>query len=160
MSDARANDSTAPGRRRGDLSYNARTARLPLRVEAATPAPRGAAPGSRSWCCSLLPWVLAAAFKIGGSPSGDDPNTPGLVTVATTGALNFTAFTLFVSAGFLLVVAVALFCGDTVASEAGWASLRYLLAAPVPRVRLLRQKLIVALSLAALAGPQPAGSWP
>jgi ABC-2 type transport system permease protein len=60
-------------------------------------------------------------------------------------------FTLFVSAGFLLVVAVALFCGDTVASEAGWASLRYLLAAPVPRVRLLRQKLIVAMSLAALA---------
>jgi ABC-2 type transport system permease protein len=46
---------------------------------------------------------------------------------------------------------VALFCGDTVASEAGWASLRYLLAAPVPRVRLLRQKLIVALAYAALA---------
>ena len=53
----------------------------------------------------------------------------------------------FVSAGFLLVVAVALFCGDTVASEASWASLRYLLAAPVPRARLLRQKLAVALGL-------------
>ena len=50
------------------------------------------------------------------------------------------------SAGFLLVVAVALFCGDTVASEAGWSSLRYLLAAPVPRTRLLRQKLAVAMT--------------
>jgi ABC-2 type transport system permease protein len=53
--------------------------------------------------------------------------------------------------GFLLVVAVALFCGDTVASEAGWASLRYLLAAPVPRARLLRQKLLVALGYSTVA---------
>jgi ABC-2 type transport system permease protein len=42
-------------------------------------------------------------------------------------------------------VVVALFCGDTVASEASWGSLRYLLAIPVPRVRLLAVKLIVAL---------------
>jgi ABC-2 type transport system permease protein len=40
---------------------------------------------------------------------------------------------------------VALFAGDTVAAEASWSSLRYLLAAPIPRSRLLRQKLIVAL---------------
>ena len=97
----------------------------------------------------VLPWVLVGAFKIGGSPSGN--GVPSLVDVATAGALNFTLFALFVSTGFLLVVAVALFCGDTVASEAGWASLRYLLAAPVPRVRLLKQKLIVALAYAALA---------
>ena len=42
---------------------------------------------------------------------------------------------------------VALFCGDTISSEASWASLRYLLAMPVPRARLLRQKLIVGLAL-------------
>ncbi|NEB69472.1 ABC transporter permease, partial [Streptomyces fulvissimus] len=57
----------------------------------------------------------------------------------------------FVSAGFLLVVPVALFCGDTVASEAGWSSLRYLLAAPVPRARLLWSKLVVALAFSAAA---------
>ena len=73
--------------------------------------------------------------------------TRGSVDRATTGGLNFAAFSFFVSAGFLLVVAVALFCGDTVASEASWSSLRYLLAAPVPRARLLRQKLAVALGL-------------
>ncbi|TDB72660.1 ABC transporter permease [Actinomadura sp. KC216] len=97
----------------------------------------------------VLPWVLVAAFKVGGDP--DRGGVPGLVDVATSGALNFALFTLFVSTGFLLVVAVALFCGDTVASEAGWSSLRYLLAAPVPRGRLLRQKLIVALSYAVVA---------
>jgi ABC-2 type transport system permease protein len=49
------------------------------------------------------------------------------------------------------VVVVALFCGDTIASEANWSSLRYLLAAPVPRTRLLRQKMTVALGYAAVA---------
>lgn len=97
----------------------------------------------------VLPWVLVAAFKIGGDPGPD--GVPSLVDVATSSALNFALFALFVSTGFLLVVAVALFCGDTVASEAGWSSLRYLLAAPVPRARLLRQKLIVALSYAVAA---------
>lgn len=97
----------------------------------------------------VLPWVLVGAFKIGGSPS--DNGVPSLVDVATSGALNFALFALFVSTGFLLVVAVALFCGDTVASEAGWSSLRYLLAAPVPRARLLRQKLIVALGYSVAA---------
>ena len=92
-----------------------------------------------------LPWILVAAFKISG-PGSAGNGTPGLVTVATQGGLNFAAFSLFVSAGFLLVVVVALFCGDTVASEASWSSLRYLLAAPVPRARLLRQKRAVALA--------------
>jgi ABC-2 type transport system permease protein len=49
------------------------------------------------------------------------------------------------------VVVVALFAGDTVASEASWSSLRYLLAAPVPRSHLLRRKLTVALLYAAFA---------
>ena len=51
---------------------------------------------------------------------------------------------MFASTGFLLIVIVALFAGDTVPSEASWSSLRYLLAAPVRRERLLRQKIIVA----------------
>jgi ABC-2 type transport system permease protein len=38
-----------------------------------------------------------------------------------------------------------------VASEANWSSLRYLLAAPIPRDRLLRQKLIVAMGYSAAA---------
>ncbi len=92
----------------------------------------------------LLPIVMALAFKIGSSGSSSRSST-ALVDLATTGAANFALFTEFASVGFLLVVIVALFCGDTVASEAGWSSLRYLLALPVPRSRLLRQKLTVAL---------------
>ena len=98
----------------------------------------------------VLPWVLVGAFEASG-PASAANGTPGLVVLATRGGLNFAAFMFFVSAGFLLVVAVALFCGDTVASEASWASLRYLLAAPVPRSRLLRQKLAVALTYSAIA---------
>lgn len=101
----------------------------------------------------LLPLIVLAAFQLGG---GDDDDNGGgefssLVELATSGGLNFTLFTIFVSAGFLLVVVVALFTGDTVASEASWGSLRYLLAAPVPRARLLAVKLVVALGYSVLA---------
>ncbi|BBA95913.1 putative ABC transporter permease [Actinacidiphila reveromycinica] len=98
----------------------------------------------------LLPFVLMAAFAIGGTP-GDGSGTPTLIDTATSSGANFAATSLFVSAGFVLVVPVALFCGDTVASEAGWSSLRYLLAAPVPRARLLAVKLTVALGFSAVA---------
>ncbi|MEV4294363.1 ABC transporter permease [Microbispora rosea] len=96
-----------------------------------------------------LPWVLVVAFQFG--PAGRGQGSLRLSDLATAGGLNFAAFALSVSANFLLVVAVALFCGDTVASEASWSSLRYLLAAPVPRDRLLRQKLVVALAYSAAA---------
>jgi ABC-2 type transport system permease protein len=96
---------------------------------------------------ALLPLIVLLAFEFG---SGDDDDNGGgqfssLVDLATSGGLNFALFSIFVSASFLLVVVVALFCGDTVASEASWGSLRYLLAIPEPRARLLAVKLIVAL---------------
>jgi ABC-2 type transport system permease protein len=97
----------------------------------------------------VLPILIALAFKVGGgrnsSSSNSGADSGGLVDLARTGAANFALFTEFAVVGFLLVVIVALFCGDTVASEASWSSLRYLLALPVPRGRLLRQKLTVAL---------------
>lgn len=95
-----------------------------------------------------LPVLVALAFKIsGGRGSSSDGGAPALVDLATTGGANFAMFCEFAAIGFLLVVIVALFCGDTVASEASWSSLRYLLSMPVPRARLLRQKLVVALTL-------------
>jgi ABC-2 type transport system permease protein len=98
----------------------------------------------------VLPIIIALAFKLGGGPQEGD-NAGALVTLATVGSANFALFTEFAAVGFLLVVVVALFCGDTVASEASWASLRYLLAQPVPRSRLLKQKLIVAGALSVAA---------
>ena len=99
---------------------------------------------------ALLPFVLLIAFAIGGDPGGRNDRVT-LMDTATASGANFAAVNLFVSAGFLLVIPVALFCGDTVASEAGWSSLRYLLAAPVPRARLLWSKLLVALGLSLAA---------
>ena len=82
-----------------------------------------------------LPLIILAAFQVGGDDDGPagSGRFSSLIQLATTGGLNFTLFTIFVSASVLLVVVVALCCGDTVASEASWGSLRYLLAAPVPR---------------------------
>jgi ABC-2 type transport system permease protein len=104
----------------------------------------------------VLPIIVALAFKLGGNGHGGNNGSGSadgseLVSLATTGGANFAMFVEFAAVGFLLVVIVALFCGDTVASEASWASLRYLLALPVPRARLLRQKLTVALTLSLAA---------
>jgi ABC-2 type transport system permease protein len=99
---------------------------------------------------ALLPFLLLVAFTIGHDNRSRGGAT--LVDLATASGLNFVVFAIFSTAGFLLVIVVALFFGDTVASEASWSTLRYLLAAPVPRGRLLRQKAVVAalLSVAAL----------
>ncbi|QFZ76264.1 ABC transporter permease subunit [Streptomyces fagopyri] len=99
---------------------------------------------------AVLPFVLVVAFAIGGQP-GSRNGQVTLMDTATASGANFAAVNLFVSAGFLLVIPVALFCGDTIASEASWSSLRYLLAAPVPRTRLLWSKLAVALGLSLAA---------
>ncbi|KOV95170.1 ABC transporter permease [Streptomyces sp. NRRL B-3648] len=123
---------------------------LPLRVELARQLKRRRTLVMGA-ILALLPFVLLIAFAVGGDPGGRNDRIT-LMDTATASGANFAAVNLFVSAGFLLVIPVALFCGDTVASEAGWSSLRYLLAAPVPRARLLWSKLVVALgtSLAAM----------
>ncbi|MEU3936928.1 ABC transporter permease [Streptomyces sp. NPDC029044] len=97
-----------------------------------------------------LPIILLVAFQVGGDPGGNN-NRVNLMDTATASGANFAAVNLFSAAGFLLVIPVALFCGDTVASEASWSSLRYLLAAPVPRARLLWSKLAVGLTLSLAA---------
>ncbi|WP_084614026.1 ABC transporter permease [Nakamurella lactea] len=94
-----------------------------------------------------LPIILAIAFAF---DTGDDGGT-SFVDMAQHSATNFALTTQFFSATFLLVVVVSLFFGDTVASEASWSSLRYLLAMPVPRIRLLRQKFVVAGLMSLLA---------
>jgi ABC-2 type transport system permease protein len=102
----------------------------------------------------LLPLIILVAFEFGGDDRRDGGGRgefAALAAIATSGGLNFALFTLLVSASFLLIVTVALFCGDTVASEASWGSLRYLLAIPVPRGRLLGVKLMVSLTCSALA---------
>ena len=94
-----------------------------------------------------LPLILIAALQLGGTEEAEQNSRINLVDVATAGGLNFTLFVLFATTSFFLVVVYALFFGDTVASEAQWGALRYTLATPVPRMRLLRQKFAAALLL-------------
>ena len=104
----------------------------------------------------LLPLIVVSAIKFGSDESSSDAGGfaqggLNLIDLATSGAMNFTVVMIFFASGFLLTTVFALFAGDTVASEASWASLRYLLAAPVPRRRLLAVKLSVAMTLNLLA---------
>ena len=106
-----------------------------------------------------LPLIVVAAVRFGPSSNGDAGSSQGggfgggnfdLVGLATSGAWNFTITMLLFSSGFLLVIIAAMFLGDTVASEASWSTLRYLLVAPVPRRKLLRTKAVVGLLLTAI----------
>jgi len=103
-----------------------------------------------------LPILVAIAVKFGPSGNSGGPTrlgsgTTDLIGLATIGAANFTTTMLYFSTPFLLVTVIALFNGDTVASEASWSTLRYLLASPVPRTRLLLQKIKVSLTLSLIA---------
>lgn len=112
-----------------------------------------------------LPILVAIAVKFGPSGNSGGPTqlgsgTTDLIGLATLGAANFTTTMLYFSTPFLLVTVIALFNGDTVASEASWSTLRYLLASPVPRTRLLIQKMKVSLTLSLLAVLLvPLSSW-
>ncbi|MFD1812881.1 ABC transporter permease [Rhodococcus gannanensis] len=139
-------ESIVPADGRAD-GYRARRT-LPLRTELVRQCKRRRTHLALGFLAAL-PLILVAAFAIGGT----GPNTGGsdLIDLATRSGVNFTVFTLLMSVGFLLIVVVALFFGDSVASEASWSSLRYLLAIPVPRNRLLQQKAIVSALLSVVA---------
>lgn len=104
-----------------------------------------------------LPIIVVLAVQFGPSASGGGGRGGGfgdgdldLVGLATSGSWNFTLTMLFFASGFLLTILAAMFLGDTVASEANWSTMRYLLASPVPRRRFLRAKLIVGIVLTVL----------
>ena len=120
---------------------------LPIRVELARQFRRRRTQLTVAFMV-LLPAILALAFKLGSS--GGPPGSTSFIDLAQSSAGNFVMVTMFFAASFLLIVVISLYFGDTIASEASWSSLKYLLAMPVPRLRLLRQKLVVAAILSAL----------
>lgn len=120
---------------------------LPIRVELARQFRRRRTQLTLAFMV-LLPAILALAFRLGSS--GGPPGSTSFIDLAQSSAGNFVMVTLFFAASFLLIVVISLYFGDTIASEASWSSLKYLLAMPVPRTRLLRQKLVVAAILSAL----------
>jgi ABC-2 type transport system permease protein len=110
----------------------------------------------RSWVSILLlcglPAVVAVFVAVThlAPPPGQGPAL--LSAVLSSGSL-FPAAALAIVLPIFLPVAVAVVAGDSIAGEAGSGTLRYLLARPVGRTRLLVAKLValVAYTLAAVA---------
>jgi ABC-2 type transport system permease protein len=91
-----------------------------------------------------LPTLIVFAIKAHGNRRGDLDQGEGLFRLAQQSGYLVPAAVLAVMSGFLLVVIAGTFAGDSVAGDAGWGNLRYLLLRPVPRGRLLVAKAIVA----------------
>jgi ABC-2 type transport system permease protein len=86
----------------------------------------------------LLPLVVRLAFLLGGAqPSQTGTN---LAALAQASGGSFAAFVLLVSGGYLVTIVTAVLFGDLIAGEASRSTLKYLLAIPVPRLRLLGVK--------------------
>jgi ABC-2 type transport system permease protein len=97
-----------------------------------------------------LPIIVVLAVKFGPAAGGGGGLADGDLDVfglMASGPWNFALSGLLFTSAFLLVLLAAMFLGDTVASEASWSTLRYLLVAPVPGRRVLLVKLVVGLLL-------------
>ena len=90
-----------------------------------------------------LPTLIVVAIHARGDRPERDGGV-GLFRLAQFSGLLVPAAVLSVMSGFLLVVVAGTFAGDSVASDASWGNLRYLLMRPVPRGRLLVAKAFVA----------------
>lgn len=87
---------------------------------------------------ALVPVLIAVAVKVTGA--GSRGHGPAFLSDITENGL-FVIFTaLTVSIPLFLPLTVAVVAGDTIAGEASFGTLRYLLIAPVGRVRLLAVK--------------------
>lgn len=89
-----------------------------------------------------LPTLIVFAIKARGRRRAVDEGV-GLFRLAQFSGFLVPAAVLSVMSGFLLVVIAGTFAGDSVAGDAAWGNLRYLLMRPVPRGRLLVAKAIV-----------------
>jgi ABC-2 type transport system permease protein len=90
-----------------------------------------------------LPTLIVVAINARRDrPRRDDGE--GLFRLASQSGLLVPAAVLSATSGFLLIVIAGMFAGDSVASDAGWGNLRYVLMRPVSRARLLLAKSFVA----------------
>jgi ABC-2 type transport system permease protein len=90
-----------------------------------------------------LPTLIVVAINARGRRANND-NGEGLFRLAQQSGVLIPAAVLSVMSGFLLVVVAGTFAGDSVAGDAAWGNLRYVLMRPVQRGRLLVAKALVA----------------
>lgn len=93
-----------------------------------------------------VPAIATIATKI--NPEEPGPNEgPSFAAFSDASGLNNAVTALGFMSLFFLVIVAAMFAGETIAGEANWGTLRYLLVRPVRRPRLLLSKLGVSLAL-------------
>lgn len=97
---------------------------------------------------ALVPLLIGIAVKISSPRAGEGPNFIGRIT-GNGLFLVFTAIT--VSIPFFLPLIISVVAGDAIAGEAGLGTLRYLLAVPVGRGRLLAVKTLAVATFTAIA---------
>lgn len=95
--------------------------------------------------------VLTVALAAAGPGQVEYVGDVPLVMVPRTSGLSVAVIALSSTMKFFLPLAVALFAGEAVAGEAGWGSLRYVMARPVSRSRVLWSKASVAGGLSVIA---------
>jgi ABC-2 type transport system permease protein len=97
----------------------------------------------RTWAMLLalaaIPIIIAVAVRLSSSPPGPGEGPPFLDRVTQNG-LFVSVTALVVTVPLFLPLTVAVVAGDTIAGEASNGTLRYLLAAPAGRLRLLLVK--------------------
>src|SRR5450631_3158290 len=106
--------------------------------------------------------VLVAVFVAVTHLAPPPGQGPALLSAVLSSGSLYPAAALAIVLPIFLPVAVAVVAGDSIAGEAGSGTLRYLLARPVGRTRLLGAKLIalIVYTLSALFGAQPVAATP
>ncbi|MEO8267074.1 MAG: ABC transporter permease subunit [Ilumatobacteraceae bacterium] len=102
---------------------------------------------TRSLVIGLLLIGLPTLIVVAINARSDRPRRgdgDGLFRLASQSGLLVPAAVLSATSGLLLIIIAGTFAGDSVASDASWGNLRYLLMRPVSRVRLLLAKAFVA----------------
>ncbi|HEX3459775.1 MAG TPA: ABC transporter permease [Acidimicrobiales bacterium] len=95
--------------------------------------------------------VLTVALAATGSGQTEFVGDLPLLMVPRTSGFSVPIIALSSTMKFFLPLTVSVFAGEAVAGEAGWGSLRYLLARPISRTRILWSKAAVAGALSAIA---------
>ena len=98
-----------------------------------------------------FPVLLTVALAVAGPGQVEYVGDVPLVMVPRASGLSVALVALSSTMKFFLPLAVALFAGEAVAGEAGWGSLRHLMARPVSRRRVLWSKASVAGGLSVIA---------
>jgi ABC-2 type transport system permease protein len=99
----------------------------------------------------LIPTIFTIALKSNPPEPRPASAEDAYAYLATESGLFLGVAALFFLSRFLLVVVIAVFAGDAIASEANWGNLRAMLVRPITRRRLLTTKLASACVLAIVA---------